>query len=196
MQCGVYKNPDDSQSYAPYLLDVQADMLNSLETRIMAPLVRFLVSLRSQEFAGVKFSALAARVQPGGVRATRLEFGRRAHLLHPVFTVCGEDFVMATHLLAAIRSSGLGRAVESLTMNRTDIISTLADTVGSALFVLSALAAESWLCVPRNRECSRNRGARRASGWRLEPDIFWTEAFCCGHQALDSSVGRKIHVSN
>jgi len=40
MQCGVYKNAGDSESYAPYLLDVQADMLNSLETRIMVPLVR------------------------------------------------------------------------------------------------------------------------------------------------------------
>jgi hypothetical protein len=51
MQCGVYKNVGDSESYAPYLLDVQADMLNSLETRIMVPLVRFFVSLRSQVLA-------------------------------------------------------------------------------------------------------------------------------------------------
>jgi toxin CcdB len=83
MQCGVYKNAGDSESYAPYLLDVQADMLNSLETRIMVPLVR-----------------------------VRNSDGARARL-HPVFTVCGEELVMATHLLAAIRFIGLGRAVES-----------------------------------------------------------------------------------
>jgi toxin CcdB len=95
MQCGVYKNAGESQSYAPYLLDVQADMLNSLETRVMVPLVR---------------------VQ---------EFGRRAGRLHPVFTVYGEEFVMATHLLAAIRFIGLGRALDSLASQRSDIIGAL-----------------------------------------------------------------------
>jgi toxin CcdB len=95
MYCAVYKNAGNSQSYAPYLLDVQADMLSALETRIMVPLVR------------------------------ALEFGRRAGRLHPVFTVCGEEVVMATHLLAAIRSSGLGAAVDSLAAQRTDIIGAL-----------------------------------------------------------------------
>jgi len=95
MQCSVYKNTGESESYAPYLLDVQADMLNTLETRVMVPLVRV------------------------------LEFGRRAGRLHPVFTVCGEDFVMATHLLAAIRCSGLGRAVDALSAQRNEIIGAL-----------------------------------------------------------------------
>jgi toxin CcdB len=96
MQCGVYKNAGDSESYAPYLLDVQADMLNSLETRIMAPLVRI------------------------------AEFGRRAGKLHPMFTVCGEEVVMATHLLAAIRFIGLGAPVDSLTAQRNEILGALA----------------------------------------------------------------------
>jgi toxin CcdB len=95
MRCGVHKNAGDSQSYAPYLLDVQADMLNSLETRIMAPLVRI------------------------------AEFGRRPGRLHPVFSVHGEEFVMATHLLAAIRFIGLGRPVESLASHRGEIIGAL-----------------------------------------------------------------------
>jgi toxin CcdB len=95
MQYSVYQNSGDSASYAPYLLDVQADMLNTLESRVMVPLVRV------------------------------TEFGRRAGRLHPVFTVCGEDLVMATHLLAAIRSSGLGRAVESLSSHRDEIIGAL-----------------------------------------------------------------------
>ena len=95
MQCSVYKNPGESQSYAPYLLDVQADMLNSLETRIMVPLVRI------------------------------AEFGRRAGRLHPMFTIRGEEFVMATHLLAAIRFIGLGQVVESLASHRTEIIGAL-----------------------------------------------------------------------
>jgi toxin CcdB len=95
MQCAVYNNTGESSSYAPFLLDVQADMLNSLETRIMVPLVRL------------------------------AEFGRRAGRLHPVFTVCGEEVVMATHLLAAIRFIGLGRAVDSLTAERNEIIGAL-----------------------------------------------------------------------
>ena len=95
MQCAVYKNVGDPESYPPYLLDVQADMLNSLETRIMVPLVRV------------------------------TEFGRRAGRLHPMFTVCGEEVVMATHLLAAIRFIGLGRPVESLAAQRNEIIGAL-----------------------------------------------------------------------
>jgi toxin CcdB len=95
MQCVVYKNEGESQNYAPYLLDVQADMLSTLDSRVMVPLVRV------------------------------AEFGRRAGRLHPVFTVCGEEVVMATHLLAAIRCSGLGRAVDGLTGQRNEIIGAL-----------------------------------------------------------------------
>ena len=95
MQCDVYKNTGESQSYAPYLLDVQADMLDSLETRIMVPLVHV------------------------------AEFGRRAGRLHPVFTVCGQEVVMATHLLAAIRFSGLGSVVDALPGHRNEIIGAL-----------------------------------------------------------------------
>jgi toxin CcdB len=95
MQCSVYMNAGESESYAPYLLDVQADVLDGLESRVMVPLVRV------------------------------AEFGRRAGRLHPVFTVCGEEVVMATHLLAAIRSSGLGRAVDALISQRNEIIGAL-----------------------------------------------------------------------
>jgi toxin CcdB len=95
MQCGVYKNAGESESYAPYLLDVQADVLSGLETKVMVPLVRV------------------------------AEFGRRAGRLHPVFTVCDEEVVMATHLLAAIRSSSLGRSVDTLALHRNEIIGAL-----------------------------------------------------------------------
>jgi toxin CcdB len=95
MQCDVYKNTGESESYAPYLLDVQADMLDALKTRVMVPLVR------------------------------AAEFGQRAGRLHPVFTVGGEEVVMATHLLAAIRSSGLGHVVDALTGHRNEIIGAL-----------------------------------------------------------------------
>jgi|CZKX01.1.fsa_nt_gi toxin CcdB len=95
MQFAVYKNPGESQSYAPYLMDVQAGLLNNLESRVMVPLVRV------------------------------AEFRRRAGRLHPVFTVCGEEVVMATHLLAAIRCAGLGRAVHALTEHRNEIIGAL-----------------------------------------------------------------------
>jgi toxin CcdB len=95
MQCFVYKNAGESENYAPYLLDVQSDVLDGLESRVMVPLVRL------------------------------ADFGRRAGRLHPMFAVCGEDVVMATHLLAAIRCSGLGRAVDALTSHRNEIIGAL-----------------------------------------------------------------------
>jgi hypothetical protein len=53
------------------------------------------------------------------------DFGRRAGRLHPVFTVCGEDLVMATHLLAAIRCAGLGPVADTLTVRRNEIIGAL-----------------------------------------------------------------------
>jgi toxin CcdB len=95
MQCAVYMNTGESQNYAPYLLDVQADLVSGLETRVMVPLVR------------------------------ASEFGRRAGRLHPVFTVCGEEVVMATHLLAAIRSSGLGLMADVLIEYRSEIVGAL-----------------------------------------------------------------------
>lgn len=92
MQFDVHVNPAASSDHAPFLLDVQADLLAVLETRVVVPLVRATV------------------------------FGRRASRLHPAFDVAGEQVVMATHLLAAIRRAGLGVRVGSLAEQREDVI--------------------------------------------------------------------------
>jgi toxin CcdB len=92
MQCDVHTNADDAVGCMPYLLDVQADLVADLATRIVVPLVR------------------------------AASFGRRADPLHPVFVVDGEEVVMATHLLAAVRRSAIGARVASLLDRRAVII--------------------------------------------------------------------------
>jgi toxin CcdB len=98
MQCAVYRNQDDATGEIPYLLDIQSNLLSDLATRVVVPLVR----------AGA--------------------FGRPASRLHPTFLLDGEQVVMATHLLAAIRARSLGEAVASLDDHR--------DAVTSAIDVL------------------------------------------------------------
>ena len=93
MQCDVHENPGDTGDYAPFLLDIQANLLSDLETRVIVPLVH--------------------------VRA----FGRPASRLHPQLTVNGQRVIMATHLLAAVRRSGIGTRVTSLADQRDVIIS-------------------------------------------------------------------------
>jgi toxin CcdB len=95
MQCTVHLNRDDETGNIPFLIDVQADLLSDLETRVVVPLVR--------EGA----------------------FGRRASRLHPLFTIEGEQVVMATHLLAAVRRGTLGSALASLLDQRDVIIAAI-----------------------------------------------------------------------
>jgi toxin CcdB len=95
MQCGVHRNVDDATGEIPFLLDVQADLLSDLETRVVIPLVR------------------------------RAAFGRPASRLHPVFTVADEQVVMATHLLAAVRRRSLGAPIASLEARRDVIIAAI-----------------------------------------------------------------------
>lgn len=92
MQCDVHSNPDNALGHMPYLLDVQADLLSDLATRIVIPLVR------SEAFGG------------------------RVSRLHPRFVVEGEDVVMATHLLAAVRQRALGSRIMSLLDQRDAIV--------------------------------------------------------------------------
>jgi toxin CcdB len=92
MQCAVHENPDDAAGHIPYLIDVQADLLSDLDTRIVVPLIR------------------------------SASFGRPASRLHPVFTVAGQRVVMATHLLAAVRRGVLGASVASLLDQRDVIV--------------------------------------------------------------------------
>ena len=76
----------------PCLLDVQANWLSDLPTRVVVPLIR------------------------------TDDFGRPITRLHPVFTIEGERVVMATHLTAALRRNDLGTAMASLSAERDAII--------------------------------------------------------------------------
>jgi toxin CcdB len=95
MQCDVHANPDDPLGQMPYLVDVQANLLSGLDTRVVVPLVR------------------------------SASFGRPVSRLHPAFAVDGETFIMATHLLAAVRRQSLGACVASLDERRDVIISAI-----------------------------------------------------------------------
>jgi toxin CcdB len=92
MQGDVHLNGDESRDYAPFLLDVQVNLLSDLDTRVVVPLVR------------------------------ASAFGRPAGRLHPRFTIDGQAVVMATHLLAAVRRSTLGDVVASLSEHRDTVI--------------------------------------------------------------------------
>ena len=95
MQCTVHRNRDDATGDMPFLIDVQADLLSDLETRVVVPLVR------------------------------EAAFGRRASRLHPLFMVDGQQVVMATHLLAAVRRGTLGTPLASLLEQRDSIIAAI-----------------------------------------------------------------------
>ena len=88
---GVFRNPDA----AGYLLDVQADLLGHLNTRVVVPLL------------------------PLNVAPTP------AKTLNPVFEVDGESVVMATQFLAAVPASLLRTSIASLEGRRHDITAAL-----------------------------------------------------------------------
>jgi toxin CcdB len=102
MQCDVHRNADDVSGEIPYLLDIQANLLSDLQTRVVVPLIR------------------------------ASSFGRRAMRLHPQFTMNGQDVVMATHLVAAVRTLALGDAVASLRDER-DIVFSAIDVLWSGV---------------------------------------------------------------
>lgn len=102
MQCDVHRNNDDASGEIPFLLDIQANLLADLQTRVVVPLIR----------AGA--------------------FGRRATRLHPLFAIDGQDVVMATHLVAAVRKQTLGAAVASLQAER-DIVLNAIDVLWSGV---------------------------------------------------------------
>jgi toxin CcdB len=95
MQCDVHRNLQDESGEVPYLLDIQANLLADLQTRVVVPLIR------------------------------ANSFGRKATRLHPEFTIDGEVVVMATHLLAAVRKQSLGNTVGTLSGERATVISAI-----------------------------------------------------------------------
>lgn len=95
-QFDVYLNPNTATRKAiPYLLDVQADLLDTLATRVVVPLI------------------LAE------------EMGLAARHLNPQFKVKGVAVVMSTAELAGVALRSLGDKVASLKTRRDEIIAAL-----------------------------------------------------------------------
>jgi toxin CcdB len=93
-QFDVFRNP--RVGLYPLLLDVQADLLSQLATRVVVPLAK-----RDRYPA----TALA--------RAT------------PTASIAGIEYVLVVPLLASIPKTALGKPVGSLTSRRADIIAAL-----------------------------------------------------------------------
>jgi toxin CcdB len=82
----VYANPGNQAASTPYLLDVQSDLLNGLESRMVIP-------LRSlKHFPMVKLSTQ----------------------LTPIFTIQSEEFLLETPKMAAVPQRVLKSPVTSL----------------------------------------------------------------------------------
>ena len=97
MQFDVYENENPaSRQRFPYLLDVQAELLDSLGTRVIIPLV--------------------ARE-----KAESLIVGR----LMPVLTLDSRDYVAFMPQLAGVGKSHLGARVGNLSEARADIIAAI-----------------------------------------------------------------------
>jgi toxin CcdB len=93
----VYANPGNQAASTPYLLDVQSDLLNGLESRMVIP-------LRSlKHFPVVKLS-------------TRLT---------PIFTIQSEEFLLETPKMAAIPKRVLKSPVTSLVQSQDQITAAL-----------------------------------------------------------------------
>ncbi|MHB1237106.1 MAG: CcdB family protein [Gallionella sp.] len=95
-QFDVYLNPNvATRKSIPYLLDVQADLLDTLATRVVVPLI------------------LAE------------EMGLAAKHLNPQFKIKGVAVVMSTAELAGVPSRSLGDKVTTLKSKRDEIIAAL-----------------------------------------------------------------------
>jgi toxin CcdB len=92
----IYENSNRlTRAEVPYLLDVQADLLDNLATRVVVPLV--------------KLSAM----------------GKPAKHLNPQFTINKEKLVMSTAELAGIPVSALGEKSGTLKERQDEIIAAL-----------------------------------------------------------------------
>jgi len=95
-QFDVYENPNtDTNQSVPYLLDVQADLLEDLATRVVVPLVRVSV------------------------------MGMAAKHLNPEFEIERISVVMSTAELAGVSTRMMGERVGSLKDRRNEIIAAL-----------------------------------------------------------------------
>jgi len=95
-QVDVYLNRNPAtNSYIPYLLDVQADLLDALATRVVIPLY-----------------ALDSMPKP-------------ARHLNPVFEINDERLVLSTAEMAGVLLSMLGKPVHNHSDHRDEIIAAL-----------------------------------------------------------------------
>jgi len=95
-QFDVYENTNpDTQKIVPYLLDIQANLLEDLATHVVVPLIP--VSI----------------------------MGKAAKHLNPVFTIKKTNVVMSTAELAGVPARILGKKVTSLNDYRNEIIAAL-----------------------------------------------------------------------
>jgi toxin CcdB len=95
-QFDVFENPNEETNQAvPYLLDVQADLLDTLSTRVVVPLV-----------------AASA-------------MGKAVKHLNPEFTIKNTTVFMSTSELAGISVAAMGENVGSLKAQRHEIIAAL-----------------------------------------------------------------------
>lgn len=93
-QFDVFKSPRGG--LYPFLLDVQADLLASLATRIVVPLVAL------------------------------KKYGKPITRLHPTAIIAGVEYVLKFHDLAAVPANVLvGRPVDSLAHRRVELIAAL-----------------------------------------------------------------------
>jgi toxin CcdB len=82
-------------SGAAYLLDLQDEIIDVLSTRVVAPLV------------------------------TTEGVSKRMKILNPLIRIEGTEFILMTHLLAAIPSSTLKNKIGSAVSQRDEIIASL-----------------------------------------------------------------------
>jgi toxin CcdB len=95
-QFDVYENTNpETKRTIPYLLDIQADLLDNLTTRVVVPLI------------------------------TASAMGKAAKHLNPQFKIKRTAVVMSTAELAGVTVSILGEKVCSLKEQRTEIIAAL-----------------------------------------------------------------------
>ncbi|TLS67486.1 plasmid maintenance protein CcdB [Mariprofundus erugo] len=95
-QFDLYQNPNsDTNAFIPYLLDVQADLLDVLATRVVIPLY------------------------------TNESIPKPMLHLNPVLEVDGERFVLSTAELAGVSLAVLGESITNLQCYRDEIIAAL-----------------------------------------------------------------------
>ena len=98
----VYPHPDTSKrAVTPFLLDVQNNFINQLQSRVVVPL-----------------RAAAA-------------FGPTMRDLNPLFTISGQSVVLDTAALAAFPASRLKKSVINLSTQSQDIVAALDTLFGS-----------------------------------------------------------------